>query len=80
MSPLERAVLVRMRISELRQVVQEELPEPLGDLVPLLRECAQLDVQREPYPPNAAAYLEKNVTSGRVASRLGRLPMRTTAC
>ena len=40
---LERAVLVGMGVSELRQVVEEELPKALSDLVSLLRQFDQVD-------------------------------------
>lgn len=42
MATLERAMLVRMRITDLGQVVQEELPEPLNDIVPLWIEGRRL--------------------------------------
>ena len=43
MASLERAVLVGSGVSELRQVVEEELPEALSDLVPPLRQFDQVD-------------------------------------
>ena len=43
MTSLERASFVWVRIPELGQVMQEELPEALGDLVLLLGQFAQLD-------------------------------------
>ena len=43
MAPLERAVFVRMHVSELRQVVHEELPESLGESVTIDEQLAQLD-------------------------------------
>lgn len=43
LASLERAVLVRMRVPEFRQVMQEELPETLDNLVLLNGQFAQLD-------------------------------------